>query len=342
MAKKVFNMQGGRHSAAALSSFINAMFGSSVANGLNVQVTGSAGLNVLVKAGNGNIDTGTGFGRLIQIDADETVALTAASASNPRNDIIVAYIDNTVTPTTAVTDNTNNILKFAAVAGTPASSPTDPSGSTIQAAVGAGNPYMILGRVRVNTSATSLTAPNITDLRNLTAVITQQIKDAAVTTPKLADNAVSGIKLLNGAVTPDKQTPLLLDWLDPGNAANVSVTSTSYVNITGVTTSINNPYNYDLKVMISLSFMYTASGGNYGISFGLSVNGVDAVSRYATAINAVWQSTSQMYLITIPANSSATLWGRAKTQPGGNVTWGRDINDSGYRTKIVAWAIGKA
>ena len=171
MAKKVFNMQGGRHSAAALSSFINAMYGSSVANGLDVQVTGSAGLNVLVKIGNGIIDTGTGFGRLIQIDADETVALTAASASNPRNDIIVAYIDNSVTPTTAVTDNTNNILKFAAVAGTPAGSPTDPSGSAIQAAVGAGNPYMILGRVRVNTSATSLTAPNITDLRAMAGYI---------------------------------------------------------------------------------------------------------------------------------------------------------------------------
>ena len=45
MAKKVFNMQGGRHSAAALSAFINAMYGSSVANGLNVLVTGSASLS---------------------------------------------------------------------------------------------------------------------------------------------------------------------------------------------------------------------------------------------------------------------------------------------------------
>ena len=65
MAKKVFNMQGGRHSAAALSAFINAMFRSSVANGLDIQPTGSAGLNVLAKVGNGNIDTGGGFGRLI-------------------------------------------------------------------------------------------------------------------------------------------------------------------------------------------------------------------------------------------------------------------------------------
>ena len=119
MAKKVFNMQGGRHSAAAISAFINAMYGSSVANGLNVLVTGSTGLSVNVQAGNGNIDTGQGFGRLIQIDAVENVALTAASPSNPRNDIIVAYIDNGVTPTTSVIDSVNDILKFATESGTP-------------------------------------------------------------------------------------------------------------------------------------------------------------------------------------------------------------------------------
>lgn len=167
-------MQGGRHSAAALSAFINAMYGSSVANGLNVLVTGSTGLNVNVQAGNGNIDTGQGFGRLIQIDAVQNVALTAASPSNPRNDLIVAYIDNGVTPTTSVVDNTNDILKFAAVAGTPASTPADPSNSTIQSAIGAGNPFMILARVRVNAAATSLTQGNITDLRNITVNQTLQ------------------------------------------------------------------------------------------------------------------------------------------------------------------------
>ena len=174
MAKKVFNMQGGRHSAAALSAFINAMYGSSVANGLDVLVTGFTGLSVNVQAGNGNIDTGQGFGRLIQIDAVQNVALTAASPSNPRNDIIVAYIDNGVTPTTSVIDNTNDILKFAAVAGTPASTPADPSNSTIQSAIGAGNPFMKLARVRVNASATSLTQGNITDLRNIVRPFTNQ------------------------------------------------------------------------------------------------------------------------------------------------------------------------
>lgn len=197
MAKKVFNMQGGRHSAAALSAFINAMYGSSVANGLNVLVTGSTGLSVNVQAGNGNIDTGQGFGRLIQIDAVQNVSLTAASPSNPRNDIIVAYIDNGVTPTTSVIDNTNDVLKFAAIAGTPASTPSDPSNSTIQSAIGAGNPFMILARVRVNAVATSLTQGNITDLRVLVSppLSTSMIGDLQVTAPKIANGAITAGKI---------------------------------------------------------------------------------------------------------------------------------------------------
>lgn len=184
MAKKVFNMAGGSHSAAALSAFLNAAFAGKVANGLKVVETGVTGLNVIVQPGTGQIDTGQGFSRVIQIDADETIALSPASPSNPRRDLIVAYIDNTVTPTTSVVDNINDVLKIAAVAGAPAGSPVDPSGSAIQSAIGAGNPYIILARVRVAQSATSLSNSVIDDLREMALITRSDQLSSGIIAPR--------------------------------------------------------------------------------------------------------------------------------------------------------------
>lgn len=275
MAKKVFNMQGGRHSAAALSAFINAMYGSSVANGLDVVPTGSTGLNVIVNAGNGNINTGQGFGRLIQLDTTETVALAAASASNPRNDLIVAYIDTAVTPTTAVIDNINDILKFKSVTGTPASVPTDPSGATIQSSVGAGNPYIVLARVRVNTSATSITAGNITDLRKLVTPLSSEssgiigtglIADGAITTPKVAAGAIDSSKInLNQAAAAGQTS----------GATHTVVNDTTFRNISGVS-AITITVGPSGKVLLSAGAYVTLnSGGSEGIFINVNATGAN-------------------------------------------------------------------
>lgn len=167
MTKKVFNMNGGRHSQAALSAFINALYGTSVANGLNIVAPGGTGLKVVVKAGTANIDTGLGYGHMVQADADETITLAAASPSLPRNSLIVGYIDKSVSPTTTVIDNTNGIFKIKEIAGTPAASPQDPPASVIQSGVGATNPYIVFGRVRINANATSLAQTSIMDMRKM-------------------------------------------------------------------------------------------------------------------------------------------------------------------------------
>lgn len=165
MANKVYNMAGGLHSAAAYAAFEDALYGTCVAGGDSFTVTAGTGMNVSVAPGNGLISTGTGFARRIAADAANTVSLTAASTANPRIDAIVAYIDNGVTPSTSVVDNTNGILKFKSVAGSPASSPVAPSASSIQSSVGAGNPYMILAYVAVAKNATS--PSTITDARKI-------------------------------------------------------------------------------------------------------------------------------------------------------------------------------
>lgn len=165
MANKVFNMAGGLHSAAAYSAFEDALYGSCVANDSSLAVSAGTGMNVTVAIGNGLISTGTGFARRIATDATNTVNLTAASTANPRIDAVVAYIDNGVTPSTSVVDNTNGILKFKSVAGSPAATPVAPSASAIQSSVGAGNPYMVLAYVAVAKNATAAGA--ITDVRKI-------------------------------------------------------------------------------------------------------------------------------------------------------------------------------
>jgi hypothetical protein len=214
MSRKVFNMQGGRHSAAALSAFLSAAFDGDVAAGLNVEPTDTTGLKVLVKPGTGQIKTGQNFSRLIQIDADEEVAITAASPSNERHDLIVAYIDSKVTPTTTVIDNTNGVLKLASVAGTPSATPTDPTTATIQSKIGAGNPYIILARVTVPQMASSLTKSNITDLRSRVLIgNSSQIGNGIIESRNMSatargdystDEVDTGVKYIDGRTVYEK------------------------------------------------------------------------------------------------------------------------------------------
>jgi len=185
-------MNGGRHSQAALSAFINALYGTSVANGLNVTAPDGTGLKVIVKPGTGNIDTGLGYGHMVQADADETITLAAASPSLSRNSLIVGYIDKAVAPTTTVVDNINGIFKIKEIAGTPAASPQDPPASVIQSGVGATNPYIILGRVRVGANSTSLAQSMIIDMRKLVGLpfSGNYIADASIVGSKLARETV--------------------------------------------------------------------------------------------------------------------------------------------------------
>lgn len=167
MANKVFNMAGGLHSAAAYSAFEDALYGTCVAGDTALSVSAGTGMKAVVAPGNGLISTGTGFARRIATDANVEVTISAASTANPRIDAIVAYIDNAVTPTTSVEDNTNGILKFKAVSGTAAATPANPSSATIQSSVGAGNPYMVLNYVTVPKNASTASTCTFNDARKI-------------------------------------------------------------------------------------------------------------------------------------------------------------------------------
>lgn len=156
MAKKVFNMQGGLHSAAAYSAFENRLNGSVKASPDSFIVSAGAGMNASISTGDGLISVDNFNARRIQTTAAEAVTVPAANASFNRIDSVVAYIDSTVVPTTAVVDNVNDILKFMVVAGTAAATPAAPTSAAIQAAIGVGNPYMILATITLPAAATNL------------------------------------------------------------------------------------------------------------------------------------------------------------------------------------------
>lgn len=205
MAKKVFNMQGGLHSAAAYSALENRAWGSCVADVASLVVTPAAGMNLNISTGDGLISVDNFNARRIQVTAAETVAVPAADATYNRLDSVVAYINTSVTPTTSVVDNTNNILMFAVVPGTAAATPTAPSGAAIQLAIGAGNPYMVLYNVLVPQGATNTAGVTLTDLRKVIGIITpEQLPTDIVTTPKIKDKAVTSSKIDFTTLPPTK------------------------------------------------------------------------------------------------------------------------------------------
>ena len=109
-----------------------------------LQVEAYSGMNVQINAGMGNIN-----GKAILADAAEIIALKTASASLGRIDRVVFRLDET-----------NRVMEFDVLTGTPASSPAAPE-LTRRADV-----YeMCLAEIRVPAGATSITASHITDTR---------------------------------------------------------------------------------------------------------------------------------------------------------------------------------
>lgn len=187
-------------------------------------------------------------------DAVYNQVISAADGSNPRRDIIVLYVDYGQTPSTAVSNNTNGVVKIKVVNGTPAGSPVDPNAAAIQASVGSGNPYTILARVRVPAGQTSISNSLIDDLRTLiysknNSVPTTAIPDNAVTTPKINNSAVTAPKI-------DFSTLTLADVKVTSGFSTASGTATQITGLTSGALSITS--GTKLKITVSLNKVYNS------------------------------------------------------------------------------------
>ena len=190
MATYVSNRNGGETDEQGHYRFQTKVWNGNIQNGFAVHQNSPLALSVIVPAGDLKIDYGE-YAFTAWNDSDVVVALSTADATNPRIDRIVAYID---LGEPLGTTNNPGVLKFIAVAGTPAGSPTKASDATVQAAVGALNPWCELSTVRVEAAATTIPNSKITDTRVLVTVGdgtvgTAAIKDLAVTDDKINDVA---------------------------------------------------------------------------------------------------------------------------------------------------------
>jgi baseplate structural protein gp10 len=131
---------------------------------LKVTQNSPLGLSVLVGAGDYRIDSGLGYAYTGWNTASAPLTIPTADPANPRITCVVLYIDKGAA-TSASPPNNPGIAKLMAVNGTPASSPVAPNSTVIQAAVGSGNPYMILANVTVPAAATQIINSNISDQR---------------------------------------------------------------------------------------------------------------------------------------------------------------------------------
>lgn len=96
--------------------------------------------------------------------ATHNVELTGADQGLPRITLIVAYVDLNVDfiESDRIME-APGVLKFKAIDGTPAASPTPPSIAQIQSELGLNNPYVVLGEVRVPKGVNDITQGDITD-----------------------------------------------------------------------------------------------------------------------------------------------------------------------------------
>lgn len=173
MSRYLSFRDGGKTNEEGISQYLDGLFDGEVINGLEVTQQGSPTMGVAVSAGRAFIPSGNDYPYPIWSDASENVTLAAADGSNPRYDLIVAYVDLSVVDDT--NPNNPDAWLLADVTGTPAGSPSEPNSAAIEAEVGASNPYIILARVYVGTAVTTITNSNIVDRRSL---VTSALADA--------------------------------------------------------------------------------------------------------------------------------------------------------------------
>jgi hypothetical protein len=246
-------LAGGKHDEYGDSLKLNYAFAGEVMEGLTVEA--STGMNVKVMPGKARVPTGTGLGSFywpIAVDTSggEVLAVSTADGSNPRWDLVVAYIISANNNTTATNNPTS--LGLAVVAGTPASSPSDPTTSAIQAAIGGSRPFIIMARLVVPAGATQASSFTYVDRRTMMG-------------PIIPNGFITASMMLNG----------FMEYRQGGHATNWAVAGTTdypthNLNIRLLPGVIPTSTTGDVPVTFARPFtqkpivLVSVSGGNSG------------------------------------------------------------------------------
>jgi hypothetical protein len=297
------NRDGGKTSESGHLRALAKLVDGDVLEGLAVsQRSAGANMSVDVAIGDAFVRRSDGsYAHPVFNDAVYNQVISAADGSNPRRDIVVIYVDYAQAPSTAVSNNTNGVVKIKVVNGTPAGSPTDPSDATIQSSVGAGNPWTKLSRVRVPASQTSITNSLIDDLRSL---ITH--KSNTVTTASIQDNAVTTAKIPTNAITNTKLATTAIKLGYAQLTSNFTTTTNSL--ITGLSVAITMPAGgRSIKVtFFSLAFSNAASPTNTDVT--IEENGTEIARGRVTSGGANYASPGMVMAVRTPASGASVTY----------------------------------
>lgn len=135
------------------------------ADDYKVEQQATPNMTVKVNTGRAYVFKGDGSNAYeTRLDASVNATIDDNNDPDPRIDAIVIKIDLGATPNNLA----SNVASILVVEGTPAASPSAPSDSDIQTAVGAGNPFYRLANVTVANGATSISDADISGTRGLT------------------------------------------------------------------------------------------------------------------------------------------------------------------------------
>lgn len=208
-----------------------------------LQVKASSGMNVQISAGVGNIN-----GKTIHNDATETISLAAANASLSRIDRVVFRLDET-----------NRLMEFGVLTGTPASSPTAPE--LTQTA----NVYeLCLADIRVPAGATSIIASYITDKRTAAT-----LKALGLTATAEELNILDGAKIKTGELNI---------------LSGVTVSATEINLLKGITSNIQTQLDSKAKSNHNHDSAYAKTNHNHDGSY-LKQYGLNAINIDSTGGN---------------------------------------------------------
>jgi len=272
MSLATSNRDGGRTNEAGHLRSVSKGFLGRILNGLNVSQRGAgANMSVDIAIGDAIIQrSDSTYGHPAWADAIYNQVIATADGSNPRRDIIVMYIDYAQTPSTGVANNTNGVVKIKSVAGTAAGSPVDPSAATIQSSVGSGNPYVILGRVRVAAGATSISNSVIDDLRIMATGISQGgwIYDGVYT---WVYGSTTTFTIAGVDATAQLQIGTKLRVMQAGAVKYFIVTNSVFSTNTTVTVASNGVYTLANSPIDKPAFSYDATPSGYPETLPLNV-----------------------------------------------------------------------
>ena len=339
MSLATSNRDGGRTNEAGHLRGVTKGFVGQVLEGLAVSQRGAgANMSVDVAIGDAIIQRSDNtYGHPAWNDAVYNRTLAAADGSNPRRDIIVMYVDYGQTPSTGVANNTNGVVKIISVPGTAAGSPVDPSNATIQAAVGSGNPFVRLARVRIAAGATSISNSVIDDLRLMATAQPQSgwLFDA-VNTWVYASTTTFTI----AGVDVTSQFPIgtKLRIYQGGVAKYFIVTNSVFSTNTTVTVASNGVYTLANSPIDRPAYSFAASASGYPAT--LPANVYDDYSTSERDSGMKWIDGKTIYRKTVSFGSFPATPGTKSVAHGvAGITLIVKIDGTGYLTGGDAYPI---